>query len=243
MPRLLFIVDDDSLSREIFSLLAAEAGFVPHAFASGEAVLAQLAVEPLLQPSALLIDMQMNGLSGDPLAQRLRAACTPATLLIAMSGSAVGPAQRLHFDTFLLKPFTFAALLAALADAPASIEPDRTHPSTDVLSQATYQILAESMSAAQVGDLYAMLLTDAERRLQSMRQALAVGDGDTYRRAAHAIKGGCGMVGALELASLAADMEEQGLPAGEMVDQVDPFTQFQAAIGRLRFILATQPQF
>ena len=236
MPRVLHIVDDDALSREVLALLAEEAGFEPHAFDSGEAALAHLAVHRSAPPSALLVDMQMPGLSGDPLGKRLKAAA-PAAVLVAMSGTQVEPAQRIHFDTFLLKPFTFDAFLAVLAEAPDAAEPEPAPP-TEVLSEATYKVLSQSMSAAQVEGLYTMLLADADRRIVLMRQALAAGDRDTWCRAAHAIKGGCGMVGALELASIASAMEEDGLPPHHrMVDQFDPFAHFQAAAARLRSIL------
>ncbi len=247
MPRLLLIVDDDPLSREVLALLADEAGFLPLAFDSGEAVLAHLALHPTASPSALLVDMQMPGLSGDPLAQRLRNALTfrpaPVAVLVAMSGTQVPPAQRTHFDTFLLKPFTFDAFLATLAQAPDVPEssPPPQPSNAEILSQATYQVLCQSMQPPQVDALYTMLLDDADRRLELMRHALAAHDHDAWSRAAHAIKGGCGMVGALELASIAAAMEEDGPPPPhQMVDQFDPFAHFQAAAARLRSILSTQ---
>ena len=239
MPRSLLIIDDDALSREVLALLAEEAGFAPQAVDSGEAALAHLAVHPSAAPAALLVDMQMPGLAGDPLGRRLKAAA-PAAVLVAMSGTPVPPAQRLHFHTFLLKPFTFDAFLAVLADAP--MEPEPEPPSrAEILSQATYKTLCQSMSATQVAGLYTMLLADADRRIALMRQALAAGDSETWCRAAHAIKGGCGMVGALELASIASAMEEDGPPPRHpTVDQSDPFAHFQAAAARLRSILTTQ---
>ena len=127
-----------------------------------------------------------------------------------------------------------------LANVPAAAEPEPP-PLAEVLSQATYKVLTQSMTPAQVEGLYTMLLDDADRRIALMRQALAAGDSDTWCRAAHAIKGGCGMVGALELASIAAAMEQDGLPPKyQMVDHFDPFAHFQVAAARLRSILSTQ---
>ena len=243
MPRHLLIVDDDPLSREIFILLAGEAGFTAEAVDSGEAALAHLALNPAPTLSAMLVDFQMPGLSGDPLALRLRPACGAATVLVAMSGSPVAPASRTHFDTFLLKPFTFDALLAVLAGAPTHPQSEPATTPADILSQATYAALAQSMSHAQIHSLYQMCLDDAARRLVLMRRAVLEGDADTYCRAAHAIKGGCGMVGALELASIASAMEQDGPPrTGEAtVDKFDPFQQFEAAATRLRSMLEAQP--
>ena len=81
-------------------------------------------------------------------------------------------------------------------------------PDTAVLDEAIYRKLAGSMRHTQLEQLYALCLTDAEARIDRMRQAASKGDDAAYRREAHAIKGGCGMVGAIELQTLATSMEE-----------------------------------
>ena len=48
------------------------------------------------------------------------------------------------------------------------------------------------------------------------------------------MKGGCGMVGAVELARLAAFMEQEGMPK---VHSKVPFLEFLEASGRLRGML------
>jgi HPt (histidine-containing phosphotransfer) domain-containing protein len=67
-----------------------------------------------------------------------------------------------------------------------------------------------------------------------MQLASEARDAEKFRAAAHSIKGGCGMVGAIELARIAADFERQGLPA---VHTVVPFQQFLEASARLRGML------
>jgi HPt (histidine-containing phosphotransfer) domain-containing protein len=67
-----------------------------------------------------------------------------------------------------------------------------------------------------------------------MHAALAAGDLDTVRREAHAIKGGCGMVGAGELYALAA-ATEGGTASGSM-----GMAEFAPACERLRRILDTR---
>jgi HPt (histidine-containing phosphotransfer) domain-containing protein len=83
-----------------------------------------------------------------------------------------------------------------------------------------------------------MCLDDADARIATMRQALASGNQEAYCRAAHSIKGASGMVGALELARIAAQMEADGL---EIVpNRVPPahlLDEFLAASARLRRIL------
>ncbi len=81
--------------------------------------------------------------------------------------------------------------------------------------------------------LYSLTLTDTENRLREMRLAASNGDDVTYKREAHAIKGGCGMVGAIELQTLATSMETKGLSD----DHVVSLKEFLAAYERLRGML------
>ena len=94
-------------------------------------------------------------------------------------------------------------------------------------------IATSSRTGAGIEVLRASLATLAEAR--------AAGDGAAYVREAHAIKGGCGMVGATELHSLADGMEASGIaPDGISSPGMDPLDGFLAATARLRRILDAQ---
>ncbi len=235
----LMIVDDDTLTREVLTLLAEDAGFDVQACESGVAALQALGVPGAKPPQGVLADLQMPEPSGDTLARLLRAACGEQTTLIAISGTAV-PAQSIRaYDSFLLKPFSIADLCAVLDRAAAVVAREAPIPAgnVDALNAGTYEAISQSMPREQVRQLYAMCLDDAEARIEIMREAAARLDEDAYRRAAHSIKGGCGMVGASELACLAAEMERQGIPENE--GQL-PFREFLAASVRLKRTLAAR---
>jgi CheY-like chemotaxis protein len=237
------IVDDDLLSREVLSLLANEAGYDVQTFESGESALESLALRDAAMPAIVLADMQMPGISGESFARLLRSACGPSVALFAMSGTAVPPALTLGFDGFLLKPFSIdeLATLHGALDVPQTSASTAPAEPAAILSPAVYSAFAQSMSPQQVRQLYSMCLDDADAKIGKMRQAAAVRDYDAYRRAAHSIKGGCGMVGATELAALAARMEES---SPEAIDNIGPSTdlldEFLAASARLRRILDAQ---
>ncbi len=226
------IVDDDLMVREVLTLLAAGAGFEVTAFEDGESALEKIAAGLEDCPGIVLVDMQMPGLSGDSFARLLRGACGPATKLLAMSGSKVAADRILAFDGFLLKPFSFSDVLAVLEDS-TQLPAPRSEAET-VLNRTIYDSFASGMSADQLARLYDMSLDDADARIDQMYDAIETGDEDSYRRAAHSIKGGCGMVGAIELAGLAAAMEEQGFSP---VDDKGPLKQFLTASAHLRRIL------
>ena len=101
----------------------------------------------------------------------------------------------------------------------------------------TYSSLAEIMPREQLQGLYTMCLNDADARIETLRQASLDRDTGAWNRAAHSIKGGCGMLGAAELAEMAASMERTGLPP---VGNIAPFEEFLAASSRLRRILDAQ---
>ena len=239
--RQLLLIDDDLLSREVLTAVAEEAGFSVQGFEAGEAALAHLALHREQPASVMLVDMQMPGLHGSPLAERLRSFAAPATLLIAMSGSPVAEPALTAFDRFLLKPFSFAEFLAAVDDAPhhAPVPPV----ATQVLSESTYNSLSHAMAATQLHDLYMLCLDDADRRMRLLREAAAAGDEDAFRRGAHSIMGGCGMVGALEMAALAAAMEDHGPPPIDNLGALDQMVaQFFHASARLRAMLEARPE-
>jgi CheY-like chemotaxis protein len=252
----LLLIDDDLLSREVLSMLATEAGYRVQAFESAEAAIAALEVAPE-PPQAILTDLQMPGLSGASLPATLRACCSRGTRLLAMSGTQPAAQTIAGFDHFLLKPFTIDELTSVLfapseqtEDLPVhsttSIPETATQPAAEaepandgffaLVNRQTYESLAQGMPAGQLDALYRMCIDDADRRLQSMQTAHAARDRDAFVSAAHAIKGGCGMVGATELATLAARMEEKGLPE---VDDLTPLEEFRAASARLRGMLKT----
>lgn len=216
------VIDDDGATRELTVLFAKVAGYSAVAIDSGEEAVSLLGERPC--PHAVLADMQMPGLAGPALGRALRAVCGPHTMLLAMSASPATLAEREGFDGFLRKPFSVAELQAALEGRPA-------------LSEATYASLADSMPRGQLMELYTMCLNDADRRIGTMRTMAADGDREGYTRAAHAIKGGCGMVGALELAALAEAMEQDGPPESGLDTQLDDFL---IASSRLRRILGAQ---
>jgi CheY-like chemotaxis protein len=232
-PRLL-VVDDDALSRELFPLLLRQKGYAVEVVSSGEAALAHLQTQPKL-PEVVLTDMQMPGIAGVELALQLRSLYGSQITLLAMSGSEPKRNDKLAFDGFLLKPFTVDQLAATISGcAPRTDEKTSDDDRGNILNQTIYQKLSGSLRAAQIEQLYTLCLQDIGKRLSEMERAAAASDDAAYRREAHAIKGSCGMVGAIELQKLATLMEEQGFVA---TNHVATHQEFTLAVERLRRIL------
>ena len=229
----ILVVDDDEVSREVLSVLLEGQGYAVETADSGDAALALLKDSAHAAPGVVLADLQMPGTRGDELARQLRAACGPQTLLIAMSGSQPEASLSDGFNAFLLKPFSMEQFAALVNGSKATTTENNA---TGTLNEDVYQKLASSMNASQLERLYSMCLTDAEKRIDEMKHAAASQDNDAYRRAAHAIKGGCGMVGATELQSIANIMETKGIEA----NHVATLHEFLLASERLRRILVAR---
>jgi CheY-like chemotaxis protein len=232
MPVQVLVIDDDALSREVLALLLDGAGYLVGTADSGDAALLHLR-SAQVAPQVVLTDLQMPGIAGNELALRLRALCGPATTLLAMSASTPDDGSDRGFDGFLRKPFPVETFTAAIAGKTAKTPKEPYGAAATVLDEGVYSKLAASMRRARLEQLYALCLADAESRLGTMRQAAFGDDEAAYKREAHAIKGGCGMVGATELQTLATSMEERGLSD----DHVASFKEFIVACERLRGML------
>jgi len=232
MPVQILVVDDDDVSREVLALLLQSAGYAVATADSGDAALLHLQTAQLL-PQVVLTDLQMPGTTGSNLALRLRDLCGPATILLAMSATAPDDGSDREFDGFLLKPFAMEVFTAAITGKTADTPKESNGATATILDDAIYRKFAGSMRPPQLNQLYALCLADAERRLATMQQAASGNDDAAFKREAHAIKGGCGMVGALELQTLATSMEERGLSD----DHVASLKEFIVACERLRGML------
>jgi CheY-like chemotaxis protein/HPt (histidine-containing phosphotransfer) domain-containing protein len=236
-PVRIMVVDDDDVSREVIALLLEEEGYAVDTAVSGDAALLRLETGRGSLPEVVLTDVQMPGIAGGELARRLRGVCGSGVVLLAMSGSMPEEELRRGFDGFLMKPFKMADVAAALAGCSAKAVSGGIVEGGVILNEAVYEKLAGSMRPARLEQLYALCLEDAEKRVAGMRRAATDGDDAAYRREAHAIKGGCGMVGADELQKLATSMETRGL---DDTNHVASLAEFTLACERLRRMLVAR---
>ena len=205
MTRLL-LIDDDDTTREVLGVLLRADGWEVTDAASGDAA---VALAGSLQPEVVLSDVQMPGLCGAPLARALRKVCA-GPVLLAMTATPTSTAPE-GFDALLVKPFP----AGAVRDAACGLFPseERADSGEPVLAMDTFDAMKAAMPAAQLRALYHFALDDAAGRVRAMKTAA---DDAGFRREAHALKGSCGMIGALRLQALAASAEVWGLPVSSI---------------------------
>jgi histidine phosphotransfer protein HptB len=79
------------------------------------------------------------------------------------------------------------------------------------IDPATFAELQETAGAEFVGELVDTFLAEAPLMLDELRSALAAGDADRFRRAAHSLKSNSNTFGAVPLGALARQLELSGL--------------------------------
>jgi len=229
---LVLLIDDDLVSREVTATVLTMNGYTVHTAEDGAAALALLtAVEDRpqairseppqpapLRPDVILMDSQMPGLNGTQLIGELRARSSARVYVV--SGS--NPPQELtaSADGFLLKPFSADAFRKLLEGGKpergaSPVNADDLDPNEPVVRLETLAQFRTLMPEAAVRQVYQAVVADIGRRIEALEAAMARGDGAEVRRIGHAIKGGCGMAGALQLARLGALLESWHHQSGD----------------------------
>jgi CheY-like chemotaxis protein/HPt (histidine-containing phosphotransfer) domain-containing protein len=200
------LIDDDMVSREVAATLMTMSEYIVYTAENGNAAVEMLGREGFA-PDAILMDAQMPGLSGTALIAALRA-CTK-TPIYAISGSNPPPEVVAAADGFLLKPFDLSAFRKLLAGEARNVAASALDANAPVIQAETLAQFRRLMPEAAVRQVYSMLASDLVRRIGALERAIDQGDAVEVRRIGHAIKGGCGMAGALQAAHLGALLEAQ----------------------------------
>ena len=107
-----------------------------------------------------------------------------------------------------------------------------------IIDAATFAELQASAGADFVGELVDTFLEEAPVMLAEMKSALAAGQAETFRRAAHSLKSNAHTFGALALGQAARELELGGLDAGKAhgaLDRIDQdYERARAALTGLR---------
>jgi CheY-like chemotaxis protein len=216
LPSLLLVIDDDAISREVLQMTLEMHGFAVETAEDGATALALLSGKNA-QPELILMDTQMPGLSGLGLIEALRG-CTTARI-VAISGSDPGEAIRKGADGFLLKPIHPEDLLAwidrtepgAIAQSIAQVQVEQQS-GADIVDPIVLGKLKGMMPASAVKEIYSAVASDLTTRLVTLQTAMNAADSTEVARIAHAIKGGCAMVGLIGAREAASRLETSNRP-------------------------------
>lgn len=214
---LVLLIDDDLVSREVTATVLTMNGYTVHTAEDGAAALALLSATKdrphALEPDVILMDSQMPGLSGTELIGELRA--RSQARIHVVSGSNPPPELTAAADGFLLKPFSAETLRKLIEGGRPETTVSLLDPHEPVVSAEILAQFRKLMSEGAVRQVYQAVVSDLGRRIEALDAAMARGDVAEVRRIGHAIKGGCGMAGALETAKLGALLETWNNRSGD----------------------------
>lgn len=225
------IIDDDMVSREVMATVLTMTGYSIHTAGRGEEAIALLDGGDCA-PEVILMDAQMPGLKGAALVKELRQR-TKASVY-AMSGSDLPDDIKGAVDGYLAKPFGPQALKELMRHHHRPAAPSEPEGEAPVIKPETLAQFRGMMPDRGVREIYAAVVDDLDRRAKALQRAMSAGDGPEIRRIGHAIKGGCGMAGAMEAARVGAKLEA----GGDQLDNVPAlFVELKAAARKLRGML------
>ncbi|UAL11154.1 PAS domain S-box protein [Caulobacter segnis] len=208
--RRILVVDDVELNRELMLALLSKYGCEVGLAEDGAQAIEALRAGAF---ELVLMDCQMPVMDGFAATQTIRASgeAFADIPIVALTASAqpehLARCQAAGMNAHLTKPLNPGALEAVLetvfraAPAPASAEPERD------AGEEARRYLVESMGAAAVRSLLAILVAQMENRF-------AQTDARTVREDAHALAGSSGMMGFLEL-SRTCQALEAAIDAGD----------------------------
>lgn len=214
----ILLIDDDLVSREVIATVLTLHGHMVHSAEDGNQAL-QILEAGTVTPGVVLLDTQLPGLSGPELITRLRQLGQDEIILI----SGTTPADDLiaAADGFLLKPFGPEDLQKLLNQHKPKInQPEIADAEDLVINPVTLDQFRQLMPESTVREIYTAVVTDLHKRLAALEKAIDAGNRDEVRRIGHAIKGGCGMAGAMQAAKLGAFLESKS-ESGSGIDQLD----------------------
>lgn len=225
------LIDDDLVSREVIATVLTLHGHMVHTAETGDAAIEMLESRSL-SSDVVLMDAQLPGLSGVNLIARLRELGQSEIILI--SGSAPDAASKGAADGFLMKPFSPEDLRRVLGEHAARPVAPTSQPVEPVINPETLAQFRQLMTESTVREIYVAAVSDLNKRIGALEKALAHGDHDEIRRIGHAIKGGCGMAGAMQAAHLGALLEAK---SDQLDNCADALRELFSATERLKRML------
>ena len=133
-------------------------------------------------------------------------------------------------DDYIPKPVTVQRLAAVLGRWSAQAEPGVAQEAVDTSTLAALRDLHGAGQPDILAELSAVYLRDTPPRLAALREAVARADAEALRREAHGLKGSSSQIGAVKMARLCTELEEQAgatdlMGAPETLRRLDAMTR------------------
>jgi CheY-like chemotaxis protein len=234
------VVEDNVVNQRVAVRMLEKLGYRADAAASGRKAVDALAHIPY---DLVLMDCQMPEMDGYAataeirLHERAQGAASRRTPIIAMTANALeGDAEKClaaGMDDYIPKPVTVQRLAAVLARWSPQTGPGAPEEAVDASTLALLRDLQREGQPDLLAELIAIYLRDTPPRLAALYEAVARADAEAVGREAHGLKGSNGQIGAVQVARLCAELEEQAR-AADLTGASETLRRLDAAFGRVR---------
>jgi HPt (histidine-containing phosphotransfer) domain-containing protein len=136
-------------------------------------------------------------------------------------------------DDYIPKPVTVQRLEAILTRWSHQTRPGAPDEAVDATALAALRDLQGAGRPDLLAELIAVYLRDTPPRLTALHEAVAHADAEALRRAAHSLKGSSSQIGAVQVARLCADLEEQASTT-DLTGVVETLRRLDEAFDRVR---------
>jgi signal transduction histidine kinase/DNA-binding response OmpR family regulator len=240
---LVLVADDNAVNLKVAGAMLVKLGYGVRTAVDGREAIAAADLAATQGPplAAILMDVNMPEVDGLEATRRIQARWGDrAPPIIALTaGASAEDRQRCEaagMDDFLTKPLQVAALAGTLEKwiltaASADVAPAQavTAPASPISRPAAPVAAAlidfsrlqefkdyDDDELTMTREVVALCLQDTPSRIEAIADAIAAGDAPALARAAHALKGAAGNIGAVALQQACSTLEEQaqqGMPA------------------------------
>jgi signal transduction histidine kinase/DNA-binding NarL/FixJ family response regulator len=244
-PLRLLLAEDSPVNREITVLLLEKRGHNVVAVENGKDVLSRMQEQRF---DAVILDEEMPRMGGLEAVRAVRKieASTGAhipMILVTGNGSETGRQRSYEagVDAHVAKPFQENELfrtvenLCGAASASVSAPPE----SAPVVGTLDAKDLLNRVGGnpTVLRDVARIFLEDTPKRMSAIRRAIAREDGEALARAAHALRGSVGMLGAEEIAEDARQIEAMGR-SGNTTEAGKMLASFESKLSGFKQLLA-----
>ncbi|MEO5331238.1 MAG: response regulator [Magnetococcus sp. YQC-5] len=215
-PRRILLVEDSSSTQELISRLLTRQGYQVTLAKNGQEALDHLATSSF---DLTLMDLRMPVMDGFVTTQAIRhmeeqrrAVHMPIIAVTALlQEEDKNRAMAVGMDDYHAKPIQIKTLFAQMERLLSRANTPPQEPPAPPLIVDIKQLLktvdGDRELLQEITDLY---FADAPRQMARIQRALASGDADEIREAAHSLKGATGAFGRIEVYHLAFDLEQAG---------------------------------
>lgn len=247
-PLAILVVDDHALNREVAYAKLSGMGHRVDLASDGSEAIDAVGKQDY---DAVFMDLQMPGMSGIEVTQRITEAMTdkPPPYVIALTASVYeedrAACVQAGMRDFIAKPISAAQLEAVLARVAAErIGPSSRQPEPGALAPQALEKLRQIERAGDahfVARVCAVFVADARKRLRTMRESFDRADAKGLEQDAHILRSASATVGATAMAELCDRIERQTRegdlsPVGAWLDALAAaFPEVERALSRLPF--------